>query len=399
MKNNLLILKIFSRTYRHLPRWLFGFNTFRMLIFLNCLTLFQTITLQAQNLFAGYEKFFPKTRTYVVTKTSEKIKIDGKANETSWESAPWSDDFVDIEGDKKPAPQFRTRMKMLWDDTCLYLFTEMEEPHIWAYFDKRDQIVYHENDFEVFLDPDGDTHHYFEFEVNALNTLFDLFLTRPYQDGGIPLISWNAPGFESAVTIDGTLNDPSDTDKKWTVEMAIPFSCLALGLRDATPSEGQIWKANFSRVQWKMKVENGKYLKLVDEKTGLPHREDNWVWSPTGEINLHVPERWGFLQFSGITTNTGIPSYHGSPEEELKKYLWLIYYKQETRKAETGKYALSLAQIRMPEKLIQENGQHLKLEMAATNVQFTAFLKTMEGRVFSINNEGFIVEKKVKEKP
>jgi hypothetical protein len=37
----------------------------------------------------------------------------------------------------------------------------------------------------------------------------------------------------------------------------------------------------------------------------LPHgklpdrKEDNWVWSPQGLINMHVPDRWGYVRFSG----------------------------------------------------------------------------------------------------
>ncbi len=394
MKNKVLILNFFNVTYRDRPLWLFGFYTFRMVISLYFFTFFQTNALQAQNLFAGYEKFFQEPRTYVVAKTSEHLTIDGRADETSWNDAPWSDDFVDIEGDNKPLPHFNTRMKMLWNDSCLFIFTEMEEPHVWAYFDKRDQIVYHENDFEVFLDPDGDTHNYFEFEVNALNTLFDLFLTRPYQDGGVPLISWNAQDFISAVSINGTLNDPGDTDKNWTIEIAIPFRCLSLGLKDNTPVNGQIWKVNFSRVQWKTTVSDGKYRKVTDEKTAKPLREDNWVWSPTGEINLHVPERWGLLQFADRPINQELPAFSIPKEENLKKYLWLIYYKQEAQKINQGKYALTLSEIGMPDNVLTIEGEKIVLAMKATTAQFTAYLKTKAGKIFSVNNQGFITEMK-----
>ena len=92
--------------------------------------------------------------------------------------------FVDIEGDAKPAPRFRTRAKMLWDDTYFYIAAEMEEPHVWGTLTKHDSVIFHDNDFEVFLDPDGDTHDYYEFEINALNTGWDLFLDKPYRDGG-----------------------------------------------------------------------------------------------------------------------------------------------------------------------------------------------------------------------
>ena len=26
-------------------------------------------------------------------------------------------------------------------------------------------------------------------------------------------------------------------------------------------------------------------------------KEDNWVWSPQGLVDMHVPERWGVVQF------------------------------------------------------------------------------------------------------
>ena len=35
---------------------------------------------------------------------------------------------------------------------------------------KHDAVIFHDNDFEVFIDPDGDNHEYYELELNALNT-------------------------------------------------------------------------------------------------------------------------------------------------------------------------------------------------------------------------------------
>src|SRR5690606_40527589 len=60
----------------------------------------------------------------------------------------------------------------------------LEEPHINGKLHKRDEVIYYDNDFEVFIDPKGTTHNYFEIEINALNTVFDLRLPRPYRNGG-----------------------------------------------------------------------------------------------------------------------------------------------------------------------------------------------------------------------
>jgi hypothetical protein len=85
-------------------------------------------------------------------------------------------------------------MKMVWDDEYLYVAAEMEEPDIWATLTERDSVIFHDNDFEVFIDPDGDTHAYYELEVNALATAWDLMLLKPYRDGGRRSTAGTSPG-------------------------------------------------------------------------------------------------------------------------------------------------------------------------------------------------------------
>ena len=53
---------------------------------------------------------------YICYRATGPINIDGKLHENSWQDAPWTDDFVDIQGDLKPLPRFRTRAKELCDD-------------------------------------------------------------------------------------------------------------------------------------------------------------------------------------------------------------------------------------------------------------------------------------------
>lgn len=250
-----------------------------------------------------YENQSAPPRSYLVLPAEFPIVIDGKADENSWKTASWSDDFVDIEGDKKPDPIYRTRFKMLWDTDYIYVYAELEEPHIWAYYTTHDQIVYHENDFEIFIDPTKSASNYFEFELNAANNLFDLFLPKPYNKGGRPDISWNAKGFKSAVAVYGTLNDPTDIDEKWSVEVAIPFESLKQDGKDPTPRDGQTWRINFSRVEWKTNIVEGKYQKQKDENSGRFLSEDNWVWNPTGVINMHIPEKWGIIRFAKRNTD------------------------------------------------------------------------------------------------
>lgn len=360
----------------------------RMARLTTCLVLILFVDFQGktQNLFDGWEHLFQTKKSYVVYKTPEAIAIDGRAGENSWEKAEWTDLFVDIEGENKELPTYTTKVKMLWDDENLYILAELTEPHIWAYYTEHDQIVYHENDFEVFIDPNRNTHEYFEFEINAQNNLFDLFMTKPYRNGGIPLISWNADGFRSAVFLDGTLNQPDDTDKSWTIEMAIPFRDLRLGVHTQKPENGTHWSINFSRVQWQTEIIDGKYVRKKDETTDRIFPENNWVWSPAGVINMHFPERWGILQFSTFDVGGKPVEFTLPAEEKYREYLWLLYYKQADFHQKHKSYAKSLEELDFPEK----PGKNVIVSMQATEKQFFAELKTAEGLRLAINHEGRI---------
>jgi hypothetical protein len=239
-------------------------------------------------------------KVYLCHRTAEALKIDGSLDESSWRNAPATEAFVDIEGDAKPQPRFTTRARMLWDDRYFYISAEMDEPHVWGTLTKRDSVIFQDNAFEVFIDPDGDRSEYYEIEINALNTVWDLFLTRPYRDGGKAQNGWDIAGLETAVKAQGTLNDPSDVDKGWSVEMAIPWKALAeYAHKPAPPGDGDQWRVNFSRVEWRHEIVDGKYSKKP--KT----RQDNWVWSPHGAVNMHLPEKWGYVRFTMVEAGKG----------------------------------------------------------------------------------------------
>jgi len=256
------------------------------------------------------------------------VVIDGNLDEATWLAAPWTEPFVDIRGEGFPQPLFETRAKIAWDDTHLYVAARLEEPHLWATLTERDAIIYHDHDFEIFLDPNGDGLAYYEFEINALGTEFDLFLNRPYSDGGRAFIDWDMPGLRSAVHLDGTLNDSSDEDRAWTVEVAIPWADLvppedwegwtgaetrtaSQGRKpprgDMVPDPGDTWRMNFSRVHWPLEIVDGTYLKRVEPTPEDPHPEWNWVWSPQREINMHIPEMWGGVTFTGAPPREDSP--------------------------------------------------------------------------------------------
>lgn len=233
-------------------------------------------------------------RRYLCPKVSFNKAINADRTADVWTIPPWTEEFIDILGEAVPKPRFRTQAKMAWDDEALYILADMEEPHLWATLTEHDSVIFQDNDFEVFLDPDGDAKLYAELEVNALNTTWDLLLVTPYHEGGPALDGWEIKGLETAVALRGTLNDPRDIDDGWTLEIKLPWDGLKeiSGKAPCPPNPGDVWRLNFSRVQWHLEVVDEKYAK----RPNTP--EDNWVWSPQGVIDMHQPEQWGYLEFT-----------------------------------------------------------------------------------------------------
>lgn len=213
--------------------------------------------------------------------TSTPIHIDGKLDDPAWSRARWTSDFIDITGDAAKRPSLRTRMKMLWDDRYLYIAAELEEPDVHAKLTEHDSVIFHDNDFEMFVKPLPQSDSYYEFEINAFNTGWDLFLDKPYSLGGKADNSWGIDGLKTAVAVQGTLNHSQDRDRGWTVEIAFPLTAFGTRQRVDPPANGTTWRANFSRVEW----------------FAGSAKEENWVWTPQDVVNMHIPERWGRLIF------------------------------------------------------------------------------------------------------
>jgi hypothetical protein len=348
--------------------------------------LLSPVSLKAQSPFKEFEHLFSVPKNYTVTYVKVPPVIDGDINDLVWQKAQWTDNFRDIEGDLKPEPTLQTKVKMLWGDTCIYIAARINDPHVWAYIAKHDQVVFLDNDFEVFIDPNNTTHQYFELEFNARNTVFDLFLNKPYRNNGNPLFGWNPQGLQSAVKVQGTLNNASDVDNGWTIEIAIPYRAISLGNDIQTPVDGALWRINFSRVEWDTKAVDGKYVKLKDERgRNLP--EHNWVWSPQGVVNMHYPERWGYLKFSKSATNLEFKLPYA---EQQKQYLWLIYYKEKKWFDEHRAYNADLKLFGMEEGIAVEGHQNI-LKLEASPHQFIAFITDETDHITrSINQDGLV---------
>jgi Carbohydrate family 9 binding domain-like len=311
--------------------------------------------------------------------------IDGKLNDAAWQASSWSDPFVDIDGVR--TPHLATRVKMLWDDEFYYMAAELVEPDVWATLTERDAVIFQDNDFEVFIDPDGDTHGYYELEVNAFATPWDLMLVQPYRDGGPAIHAWDIAGLRVGVDVQGTINTPGDRDERWTVELGIPWEILLEAApRRARPGAGDRWRVNFSRVQWQVEVKNGRYTKRLDAKSGKPLPEDNWVWSPQGAVNMHMPERWGFVQFSDGIVGKTTTAFSEDPNEQVKWALRRLYYRQRDYRAANGRFATDLAALDASS--IQVEGLTFRPSMQVTDSLYEIRASGFAGATVHLRQDG-----------
>jgi len=340
-----------------------------------------------------FEKLPFAPRQAMVYRAAARPVIDGKLDEPAWRTAPWTEAFVDIRGEDDRRPPFRTRAKMLWDDDYFYVAAELEEPGIWGTLKERDSVIFQDNDFELFIDPDGDTHNYYELEVNALGTPWDLLLAQPYRDGGSGIHAWDIAGLQVGVDVRGTLNRPGDRDEAWTVEIAMPWKILreaAPGRR--APRAGEQWRVNFSRVEWHTDVRDGAYVKRLDPQTGKSLPEENWVWSPQGAVNMHMPERWGFVQFSDQAPGSdpagaGTSSFVEDPNERVKWALRRLYYRQRRFSAVNGvKYAADLAALDVASIRVEGLTFHPTLQVTESLYEIT--VPGFNGTVVHIRQDG-----------
>jgi len=331
-------------------------------------------------------------RKYICYRAASPVRVDGNLDEAVWTKAAWSDPFVDIEGSRRPKPRLRTMVKMLWDDQYFYFGAFLEEPVVWGTLTTRDAIIYQDNDFEIFIDPDGDTHNYYELEMNALNTVWDLFLVTPYRDGAPANIhAWDIQGLKTAVLVNGTLNNPADKDKSWFVEIAMPWEVLKEAASpESSPKPGDQWRVNFSRVEYRLTAKDGQYIKAADPASGKPYPEDNWVWSPTGLVNIHYPELWGFVQFSGKVAGQGKDAFIDKPEEKAKWALRKIYYREWAHRAEKGTFTSDLKALGLSDKELKVAGFSFPPEIRVTENLFEAVYRGAGGGAVRIVQDGRI---------
>jgi hypothetical protein len=213
---------------------------------------------------------------YSVKRTTEKIVIDGILDESDWERAESVGDFIFPwweSGEKE-----QTEVKILWDDTFLYISYKVDDKHIWAEHYDTNATTYKDDCVELFWNPDPRQEKYNMFEINAIGNLLSV-----YTGSGVSIherISRIIPP-HIAQTIQGTVNNDDDIDTGWILEVAVRFSDYPELSVKSAPEPGDMWRIGLNRLGGKT---NPQYSQ----------------WSSAGgeEPAFHTPKFFGKIFFS-----------------------------------------------------------------------------------------------------
>jgi hypothetical protein len=217
--------------------------------------------------------------------TEGPFAIDGVADEAAWKLAKQVDNltmpWLRENNDKLPTA---THAKLLWDREYLYFFADMVDTDLYADIKEHDGETWNNDAFEMLFKPATDKPGYYDFQVNAANTMLDMFIPRR-QTGGYQ--RYRAEGefdCKTAVHLDGTLNTWSDTDKGWSCEGRLAWKDLAR--TGGRPDEGELWKFALCRYDYSVDFEGPSI------STNAPLK------SPTA-VDAHLFEDYTPVKFIG----------------------------------------------------------------------------------------------------
>lgn len=232
-------------------------------------------------------------REYACRYTAHRPVLDGVLDDPAWMGAPWSEPFVDAIDPDGPRPSQETWVKLLWDERHLYVAALLMETDVRAVVERSDAAVWADSDFEALIDPGSGGQAWFTVRANARGVLRGTLERRA--DQAIVAQPWSCPTLDGALQVEGTLNDASDTDRAWVIELAIPWSCLEVSLAGPAgtvnesglePVAGDVRRMNFLR-------------RRNAAASAEPGTEPSlWSWTPTWSPDPRDPVDWGRVRFT-----------------------------------------------------------------------------------------------------
>lgn len=207
------------------------------------------------------------------------ITVDGELNEPIWEKAQTIPLVIPVSFQQ---PISKTEAKVVYDKNYLYVAFKAYDEDIWSLLTERDSSTCNEDVLEVFFKTHPDKDPYFNFEINALGTVLDAYNLKRNAAGNYKRWSqWDCAGLKMAIKVKGTLNDWTDRDEYWILEVAIPFAGIPT-LGGKAPTKGDKWLFSLARYDYSIYLPEGRELTAS---------------APLSVLNFHWHEDWRELIF------------------------------------------------------------------------------------------------------
>lgn len=213
-----------------------------------------------------------------VTRINQPIKLDGRLDEKVWAKVPkYKLEFANEIGAWPQAEQDRylqdkyesATVSFLYDDKYLYVGAELEDDDVISFANRNQDLLYRGADtLEIFLAPANGTHYW---ELYSTPSIYRTSFCFPA--GGMLGLqevfskSMLMPGYETAFTVNGKLNDHKVKDKGWTTELRIPLSEIAKkGVKFAPGEKWSILAAryNYSHYMYRRQTSSFPALPAVN---------------------------------------------------------------------------------------------------------------------------------------
>lgn len=169
--------------------------------------------------------------------------IDGRPDDPGWAAAEAWPLVHSLDGE--PYPDRPGTVRLAWDANALYVAAEITDPDVWSEYARRDDPLWNQEVFELFVFGDAERRGYLELQVSPRGTVFDARFAR-YRKGDE---AWNGR-WQAAVDLRGSLDDRRDRDEGWSAELSIPWAEICEHTETSCPpSPGQTLRINAFRFE------------------------------------------------------------------------------------------------------------------------------------------------------
>ena len=173
--------------------------------------------------------------------------LDGRLDDPAWEAAEPIERFSAFWKAAAIPASSETRARLVWDDEAIYFAATMSDAELRAFGTERNDKLWYGDVFELFFKPSADRPEYYEFQANPRSTILELAF--PKRGFDFATLAAHAPmGTEAVAVVDGTLDQPGDADRAWSVEGKIPWSIFAP--TGGRPEPGASWRFALCRYDY-----------------------------------------------------------------------------------------------------------------------------------------------------